>query len=88
MISSEFRKAEKIANAAVQRVALVWRGWSHKPATRRCLKCRASFESVGVHNRLCARCRPKAAGLFENVEYPTGNWSDGDSEAALREGED
>ncbi len=79
--------AEKRATEFAERVARNGRGFDHQPAIRKCLKCAAQFNSVGFHNRQCNKCRSKGAGLFGNVEYPT-HWSDGNGEAALREGED
>ena len=87
MISSEFRKAEKLANEAARKEATAARGFdNNQPALRRCLKCLEPFESVGFHHRLCKQCRPKGAGLFDNVHLPHANWSDGEAEPAKREG--
>lgn len=34
-----------------------------RPRKRRCLCCTKSFESDGIHNRLCNRCRAYGASL-------------------------
>lgn len=74
-------EVEHRANELARHQARSARGFDHKPANRRCLKCGTQFESAGAHNRLCELCRPRVgAGLYENVEYLTGNWSDGTGE--------
>jgi hypothetical protein len=32
-----------------------------KRGTRACMCCRAPFESEGIHNRMCTRCRAQSA---------------------------
>ncbi|TNF16797.1 MAG: hypothetical protein EP320_00615 [Rhodobacteraceae bacterium] len=34
-----------------------------RPRKRLCLRCTKSFESDGIHNRLCNRCRAYGASL-------------------------
>lgn len=38
-----------------------------KPAERTCLRCGATFDSQGPHNRMCATCRAASAGEVEGV---------------------
>lgn len=40
---------------------------AQKRGPRDCLRCKAEFESEGIHNRLCPRCRAGAAG--ENAAH-------------------
>jgi hypothetical protein len=43
-----------------------------KVTVRACMRCRSDFESEGIHNRMCSRCRHGASDAADPMGFSLG----------------